>query len=583
MKQFFIAVLISSVYIVTSAQNNVSSDSVAAKNLNEVVVTAYSAPYKITKGGLITKVKNTPLSDAGNCFDVLAQLPGIRVDGGNIEVTAKGIPQIYINGRRMLDRSELERISSKEIQNIEVVFNPGAKYGADVKSVILIKTIRKHGDGLSGSMLATGRQAHSFSISDNIALAYRTKGTDVFGSFNIDHARRYQHQRSTTSIITTEDAYLLETEMSILPVSTNIVGNIGLNQVINQNHSFGVRYEYAATPYSKSLWNSNETIGLNGSENRHIASVTHWDRRSMPTNTLSCYYLGKINAFTINISNDYFTQRSNSLQEIAETPDFSKPTFITGKNVIRNRLWASKGILAYTFGNNQVEIGYEISSTDRKDCFANSDAETRDADDHIKESNYAGFVSVNVPVKKFEFGAGVRYERVVSDYFMYSEYIPEQSRKYSRLYPDFDFSFPIRTANFTLSYTATTKRPRYSQLGSAIQYDDRFTYETGNPNLVSETIHDVSLAGVWKWVFFSMGWQYAADAIVSTIRPYKENSPVNIMSYENIPHLTKYNLVLSLSPKFGRWTPRLRLNLLGHHLETRTLDGTIKLKSPVLF
>lgn len=52
----------------------------------------------------------------------------------------------------MFDRSELERISSKDIQSVEILSNPGAKYGADVKSVILIKTVRKQGDGLSGSV-----------------------------------------------------------------------------------------------------------------------------------------------------------------------------------------------------------------------------------------------------------------------------------------------------------------------------------------------------------------------------------------------------------------------------------------------
>lgn len=98
------------------------------------------------------KIKGSPLSDAGTCFDVLAQMPGIRTDEGNIEIIGKGSPQIYINGRRMLDRSELERISSKDIQSVEILSNPGAKYGADVKSVILIKTARKQGDGLSGSV-----------------------------------------------------------------------------------------------------------------------------------------------------------------------------------------------------------------------------------------------------------------------------------------------------------------------------------------------------------------------------------------------------------------------------------------------
>ena len=166
---------------------------------------------------------------------------------------------------------------------------------------------------------------------------------------------------------------------------------------------------------------------------------------------------------------------------------------------------------------------------------------------------------------------------------MHSVFIPEQSKKYSRFYPNFDFTFPIKKANFTLSYTAKTKRPLYSQLSSAIQYDDRFTYETGNPTLIPEMIHEVSLAGIWRWVFFNVSWQYDKDAIVSVIKPYETGSPVNLMTYENVSHITKYNILLSLSPRFGRWSPRLRLNLLGQHVDIPTLNGKKELNSPVLF
>lgn len=586
MKQTLLFMLMSFVYQLTFSQNvNIKDtlDTVQERALNEVVVTAPVAPYRLTKGGLVSKVKGTALSDAGTCFDVLLQMPGIRANDGNIEVIGKGSPVFYINGRRMMDRSELERLSSKDIRSVEVVSNPGAKYGADVKSVILIKTVPKQGDGLSGSLQATGRQGHSFSQADNIALSYRTKGLDVFGAFNFDYARRYQQQTNNTSIVTEKDNYILRSDMTILPVSTNLTGTLGINWQINPSHSLGVKYEYAATPYSKSRWYSNQDILLNGSINENIESVTHWNRRSMPTNSLNLYYLGKIKAFTVNITSDYYSRRNNSVQDILETSNVTDITSIIGQNRVKNSLWASKGTAGYAFGDNEIEFGYEITSTVRKDLYINKGDNLSDADDHINESNIAAFVSANIPVKSIEFSAGLRFERVKSDYYMHSVFIPEQSKKYSRFYPNFDFSFPIKKANFTLSYTAKTKRPLYSQLSSAIQYDDRFTYETGNPTLIPEMIHDISFAGIWRWVFFNVFWQYDKDAIVSVIKPYEDGSPINLMSYKNVSHITKYNILLSLSPKFGRWTPRLRLNLLGQHVDIPTLNGKKELNTPVMF
>lgn len=551
--------------------------------LREVVVTANIPPYKISKGGINMTIKGTPLSNAGTCFDVLAQMPGVRADEGNIEIIGKGSPQIYINGRRMLNRSELERISSKDIQSVEILSNPGAKYGSDIKSVILIKTVRKQGDGLSGSFQASGRQAHSFSQTDNLSLNYRTGGFDVFGSFNFDYARRFQEQRNTTNIKTDKDSYLLDADILIRPVSTNLVGNAGVNWQINQRHSIGIKYEYAATPYSKSKWHTDEDILMNDLMSENIVYDTHWNRRSMPTNSVNLYYLGKIKSFTINITNDFYSQRNNNAQTIFETSNVSGENNIGSMNVIKSRLWASKGVASYNFGKNELEFGYEFTSTDRKDKFTNENDGLADADDHIKESNIAGFLSVNVPVNKVEFYAGIRYERTVSDYYIFSSFVPEQSRKYSRLYPSFDFSFPIRKANFTLSYTAKTKRPLYSQLSNAIQYDDRFTYETGNPFLVSEMIHDISLAGVWKWIYFSAGWQYDKDAIISVIKPFKDGTPINLMSYDNFSHISKYNIVLSLSPKIKRWSPRLRLNLLGQDFDILTMNGVRNMNTPILF
>ena len=347
-------------------------------------------------------IKGTPLSDAGTCFDVIAQMPGIRTNEGNIEIIGKGSPQIYINGRRMLDSSELERISSKDIQSVEILSNPGAKYGADITSVILIKTIRKQGDGLSGSFQVSGRQAHSFSQADNLSLNYRTGGIDVFGSFSFDHVRRFQEQQNKTDIRTDKDNYLLDADMLIRPKSTNLVGNVGINWQINQHHSVGIKYEYTGTPYSKSNWHTDEDILLNGLMNENIVYDTHWNCRSLPTNSVNLYYLGKIKSFTINITNDFYSQRNNSVQAIFETSDKSGDKSIGSLNAIKSILWASKGVAAYNFGNNELEFGYEFTSTDRKDKFTNTNDGLPDADDHINESTVAGFLSVNVPVKEVD-------------------------------------------------------------------------------------------------------------------------------------------------------------------------------------
>ncbi len=552
-------------------------------NLGDVVVTATRDIQRLSKGGLVTNVNGTSLSNLGTCSDVISQLPGVISNEGNLEVLGRGTPQIYINGRKLVDKSELDRLSSKEIQNVEVVFNPGAKYGAETKSVILIKTIKKQGDGMSGSLSVTGRQAHYFSPSDNLFLNYRTGGLDIFGSFNYDSARRYQKQHNRTAINSTSDNYLINSDILTYPKSNTYLANIGANWQINSRHYVGVKYEYNAMPDSKSKWLTDEAVARNNVDEDRIQYETNWRRSSVPVHLVNLYYQGKVNALNITINNDYYSRRNHNRQSIIESSMIGGESVFGSNNRITSSMFASKGTAEYSFKGNTLELGYEVTATERKDVFLNDGDYLPDANDKIKETTGAGFVAVNLPIRNVELYAGLRYEHTSSDYYQNGLYVKGQSRKYGRLFPNVDFTFPIGKAKFTLSYEAKTKRPLYSQLSSSIQYDDCFTYETGNPLLTSEQIHNVSLAGIYKWVFFSATYTYDKDAIISVIRPYKPDAPQNIMTYDNFNHLSKYDIVVSLSPRISRWSPRLRLNLSGQHFSMETKNGIKKLNTPILF
>lgn len=67
-----------------------------------------------------------------------------------------------------------------------------------------------------------------------------------------------------------------------------------------------------------------------------------------------------------------------------------------------------------------------------------------DADDNIKEHNIVGFISATFPIGAYELSGGLRYEHTISDYYENGLLISEQSRKYDRLFPNIDFTFPIK-------------------------------------------------------------------------------------------------------------------------------------------
>lgn len=553
------------------------------KLLNEVVVLGNLPSHKMIAGGISTKVQNTTLSLLGNAADVIAQLPGIRSYDGIIEVFGKGVPEIYVNGRKLSNYNELHTLSSSEIETIEVLSTPGAKYGTEVRSVILVKTKRKQGDGLSGTVNGGLRIAHYLQQSDNASLNYRIGNVDVFSQLAFEYAKRYQSQQNNMAIVSGGNTYNLLSDVSIRPksVSYNFTG--GINWRISSSHSLGARYEFQGIPSNPSVWATHEQEKINGAEASYTDYETDWRRRNFPTNIVDAYYNGTFGKVSVVINNDFYSNRNTAAQSIFESNSVGTSKEIHSNNNINSTMFASKGIVEYKFASNKIEGGYDYTWTNRKDNYENTSISLPDAQDRIKEQTIAAFVGITIPVKKLEFCGSVRYEHTNSDYYQQNIFIPGQSREYNRLCPSVDFSFPIYKANFTLSYSAKTKRPRYDQLGSSIQYDDRYTYETGNPLLRPELNHDISLAGLYKWIFFSASYQYVSNAIIGVVDAYKENEPVNLMTFINYDHVSKYSIVLSLSPRISTWAPRLRLNLLGQRLETLSTNGNKHLDNPLLF
>lgn len=559
-------------------------DSVAVERfLNEITVYAKRPNNRLTKGGILSLVAGTPLSDAGTCHDVLLQMPGVRGDDGKIEVIGKGAPRIYINGRIVTDQEELQRLASQDVQSVEVIGNPGAKYGADVKSVIKIRTIRQRGDGLSGSAQGSLRLARFVSQSEDAMLNYRRRGTDLFGGINFDYSQMYQKQRNEETVLAGTDIYTMDSRLRIYPKGRTYTVNAGVNHEFNRNHYAGVRYECGITPYSESKWKYNEKTEINGVSESNATRLVEWDRSSRPKHSLNVYYDGKIKALTINLTNDLYYRNHNEEQRMSESSALWGERRMVNHSSGDDMMVASRGSVAYTRERYEIEAGYEITNTRRHSVFRSGMEELHDADDLIKELTAAEFVESTVAYGNVEVGSGVRFEHTTSNYYENGIRQPAQSRNYSRLYPNVDVTFPIGKAKFTISYTSKIKRPLYSQLGTSIQYDDRFTYETGNPHLRPENIHDVSVAGIYKWIFFSADYQRVNDAIIGVTEEFENGNPASLMSYVNKHHIIKYSAVVSLSPRFGKWSPRLRLNLLGQDFRTETIDGDRKMNRPLLF
>ena len=163
-----------------------------SKMLGEVVVKS-SLPKTILKnGGMTTTVVGSVLEKAGTMENLLDRIPNVSAQNGSIKVFGHGEPVIYINGRQMRDKSELDRLHSDNIKSVEVITTPGARYAASTKAVIRITTKKMQGEGFGFDASTTGEydEKKNFGGFSQLNMSYRKNGLEL-GAFAFG-ARQYQ-------------------------------------------------------------------------------------------------------------------------------------------------------------------------------------------------------------------------------------------------------------------------------------------------------------------------------------------------------------------------------------------------------
>jgi hypothetical protein len=130
----------------------------SVNKLNNVVVTA-SAKKPFMEMGVDRRIFNADAmltARGGNAVDLLRNIPGLNVDvNGGVQLRNSS-PQIFVDGRPTL--LTLEQIPSDDIEKVEVITNPSAKYDAGstggILNIILKKSRRNGINGLISAGIA---------------------------------------------------------------------------------------------------------------------------------------------------------------------------------------------------------------------------------------------------------------------------------------------------------------------------------------------------------------------------------------------------------------------------------------------
>lgn len=555
-----------------------------AQVLGDVVVKANLPVTRIKGDAMVTGVAGTALEKAGTAEQMLDKIPNVTSKNGEINVFGRGTPEIYVNGRKLLDNSELDRLSAENIKSVEVVNNPGARYGANVTSVIRIITKKAEGEGFGFDNRAMFQYNREWSALEQLNFNYRKNGWDLSGM--LYGSRMYGWiSKKLVQYTYLQEHWQQKSSTFNDWTSRNFNAQLTVNYTFNENSAFGIRYDYHKTPYYKSLMETNTNVFRDGVLSENTCSPNIIDKGS-EYHQVNAYYNGKIKNWSIGLNLDGYWDKSDKasyLDEKTELADGSDNNrYVSIFNDIENTLYAAKLILSRPVWGGELSFGGEYTYTNRRNINLNPEGVVSDDNSRIRENMGAAFVEYSRKFGSVQALAGLRYEYNVSDYFEKNIRVDEQSKNFSNLFPTISIATPINHLNLQLAYRTDIARPSYWDLRSSMLLINKYTYETGNPLLNPKFTHNLTLGATYRWLQLSVGYNRVENDILNVTSLYDENNPtIMLMSLANAEAYDKIFASVTLSPTIGIWKPQWKFQLNKQWFDIQTPQGNLSLNNPM--
>ena len=530
--------------------------------LEAASVQAIMPKTKLTGEGLQTNIHGSVLENVGTAQDVLAKTPGvIKGQDGSLEVVGKGTPLVYINGRRMTDASELTRLQSNEIQSVEVITNPGAQYDASVRAVVRIKTVRRQGEGFGLNLNASDEQSFQWAKGNDpfgaINVNYRTGGVDIFGGIN------YAHNTFRQSSDLVKDTYGInkhirnDGNLVAENISNSLYGNAGVNWQIADNHFVGGKLEWGRRFNPQSMTLVNDNVYEDGVLVDKL-STTSVDvlGDKLPYNLgANIYYNGLVaGKLGIDINLDYYGNQDSAQTTSTESSDMTHDASIHSLNDNDSKLYAAKAVLSYPIWMGQLQVGTEETFSRRHDNYSVEGIPVPSSKATVKEDNIAGFATYGAYIPKVgQFSAGLRYEHVHYSYWDEMNPLAAVQRRYSNWFPSVSYANVFGPVQLMLNYSTKTTRPNYANLSSAIRYNSRYIWQSGNAELQPSIMHNVSLGAVYKWVTVMVDYTRMDNAMMTWSEPYNDEGVVLVKPRNIEEPFRTMAAYVNLTPTIGPW------------------------------
>jgi iron complex outermembrane receptor protein len=558
----------------------------SVNQLNEVTV-IHKKPFierQIDK--LVVNVESNISMAGNNALEILDKIPGIRTDAdGNVSVYGKQGVQIFMDGKPSnLSATDLANILrgvlASQIEKIEIITNPSAKYDAagnmGIINLVMKKDKRFGTNGSFNTSVALGlhlRQNAGFNLN------YRKNKLSLGANLTEGWGKR-ENRTAITRNFGQEASTRQFFDQKATTVSTFFTKNVKLtgDYYFNKKVVAGVSVGLINNRFNTNTWslsdlkNASDEIQLKNRSD--VSNKDKWNNYTVNANLkYTIDSLGKELTFDVDwlayLQN--LNQHSENSTPYTQSGEIIPPYNLRGDlpSVIHIRSFKADYVHPLT-PKTKFEAGLKTSFVDN-DGNARYYLETNQGEvvdesrtNHFlyQENINAAYLNFNTELNKTTIQLGLRgeYTHLKGNLLTYDTVF---TRDYFKLFPTIYLSRTFaKKHSVTLNTGRRIQRPNYQDLNPFKFFLDLYTYREGNPNLQPQFSYNTELTYGYNQKIFVNFYLNRETKSISTVLSQNDVTKVAAQTQLNLNdgRTMGYNISAPVDFIKNKWTANLFFN-----------------------
>ncbi|MDP4238545.1 MAG: TonB-dependent receptor [Bacteroidota bacterium] len=525
--------------VVIDSKNNLVEKNIIlnenAVQLSTVEVTAKKKFIEQTVDKMVVNPDASVTTASENVYEILKKLPGVTIDNSdNISLKGKQSVKVLIDEKpTYVSATQLAAIlkgmQGKNIDRIEIIENPSARYDAEGNSgIINIKTKHNKAPGFNGSAFAGTETASKFGWNGGLDLNMNYEKLNVYGNYSLYNWAGWNGMDATRLFTSTSlaGAYqLINTGADYNGQAYNY--KVGADYFIKKNHVVSIMLRGSnghnnndnnnTTSFADKYRNIDSTLVSTSNSNDRWKNQTYnanykWDIDSTGQSLTADFDYAWFYYRNPNTQNGiYYDHTGNNLNHNIDV------NTLQGNDI---NIYTAKVDYTLPIGKKfNFEAGIKTS-------FVNTDSKINMTgyliqNDHFiyNEDIQAAYINGRAQLNKTTLQLGLRLENTISKgTSVVTNQVNDTS--YLKIFPSFFVQQTLNANNnINFKYSYRIGRPDYDMLNPFRWMVDPYTYNVGNPNLKPQFTHSFGLSHSYKDALItSIGYNYTSALFTQIIR-----------------------------------------------------------------